>query len=83
MSPSTEDELRRRIAELEAQNARLRKTLDWVKEERKELRDIVCAQVPEGTETTEEEYREMMKNHVPGSGRRFMEELGIIPPLVK
>ena len=83
MSPSTEDELRQRIAELEAQNARLRQSLDWAKEERKELRDIVCVDVPELSETTAEEYRQMMKNHVPGSGRRFMEELGIIPPLVK
>lgn len=83
MTPTTEDELRRRVAELEAENARLRGTLERVKAERKELREIVFAQVPPDKETTEEEYREMIKNHVPGSGRRFMEELGIIPPVTK
>jgi hypothetical protein len=79
MTPTLEQELRTRIADLERENAEFRQTLEWVKEERKELRDIVCAGVPEGPETTEEEYLEMLKNHVPGSGRRFMEELGILP----
>jgi hypothetical protein len=78
--PTNEDDLRRRVTELEAENARLRDTLEWVKAERKELREIIFAQGPSEPETTEEEYMEMMKNHVPGSGRRFMEELGIIPP---
>ena len=77
--PTNEDELRRRIAELEAENARLRDTLEWVKAERKELREIIFAQAPAETETTEEEYLEMMKNHVPGAGLKFLAELGIYP----
>lgn len=80
MTPNLEAELRRRIAELEQENARLRQTLEWVKEERKELRDIVCARLPEPPPLDEDELVEMVKNHVPGSGRRFFEELGILPP---
>jgi hypothetical protein len=79
MTPSLEEELRSRIAELEKENARLVQVLEWTKEERKELRDIVFANAPPSRETSEEEYLEMMRNHVPGSGRKFMEELGIIP----
>ena len=79
MTPSTEAELRARIAELEAENDRLQQTLEWAKVERKELRDIVCSRVPPAPEVSEEEYARMMRDHVPGSGRRFFEELGILP----
>jgi hypothetical protein len=34
---------------------------------------------PPAKETTEEEYMEMMKNHVPGAGLKFLAELGIYP----
>ena len=72
MTPTNEDDLHRRIAELEAENAELRA-------DRRELRDIICAKVPPMKETTEEEYLEMMKNHVPGAGLKFLEGLGINP----
>ena len=77
MTTTTEEELRRRIAELEKENARLVQVLEWTKEERKELRDKACAGLPESPPMDEDEFIEMMKNHVPGSGRRFFEELGI------
>ena len=69
---TNEDELRRRIAELEAKVADLRA-------ERKVLRDIICAKAPNGIETTEAEYLEMFHNHVPGAGLKFLEELGLYP----
>jgi regulator of replication initiation timing len=72
MTPNVEEELRRRIAELEEEVADLRA-------ERKELRDIVCAKVTPAKETTEEEYMEMMRNHVPGAGIAFLRSLGIDP----
>jgi hypothetical protein len=70
--PTNEDELRRRIAELEAEVADLRA-------ERKVLRDIICAKAPPARETTEAEYLEMLHNHVPGSGLKSLAELGIYP----
>jgi hypothetical protein len=76
MTPTLEQELRRRIAELEEDNAELRS-------ERRILRDIITARMPPGREVTELEYLDMMKNHVPGSGRKFFEELGILPPQSK
>ncbi|HEX3147660.1 MAG TPA: hypothetical protein VHR66_06215 [Gemmataceae bacterium] len=72
MTLTVEDELRRRIAELEEDVADLRR-------ERKELRDILCARVPAPKETSDEEYMEMMRNHVPGSGLKFLQSLGIDP----
>ena len=76
---SLEVQLRQRIAELETENAELRSDLEDVRKERRELRDIVCSTVPPAPETSDEEYEEMLKNHVPGSGRRFLEGLGILP----
>ena len=70
--PTNEDDLRPRIAELEAEIVELRA-------ERKALRDVICARTPPAKETTEEEYIEMMKNHVPGAGLKFLAELGIYP----
>ena len=76
MTPDTEEQLRRRIAELEEDNAELRA-------ERRILRDIISSRMPPGKAVSEMELAEMMKNHVPGSGRKFFEELGILPPLPK
>ncbi len=76
MTPNLEEELRRRIAELEEDNAELRA-------ERRILRDIIAAKAPPGRVVTELEYLDMMRNHVPGSGRKFFEELGILPPQSK
>jgi hypothetical protein len=72
MTRETEAELRQRIAELEAEVAELRK-------DRKELRDALCAGAPPMQETSEEEYLEMMRNHVPGAGLKFLEQLGLYP----
>ena len=72
MTPTLENELRRRIADLEEEVAELRA-------ERKELRDIICAKAPPPKEVTEEEYLEMMRNHVPGKGLEFLRSLGIDP----
>jgi hypothetical protein len=79
MSQTNEDFFRSRVAELEAENTRLRETLEMVKAERKELRDIVCGPVSQEDLPTEEELIEMVKNHVPGSGLKFFAELGIHP----
>lgn len=79
MSQSSEEFYRNRVAELEAENARLRDTLEMVKAERKELRDMVCGPDRPEDRPTEEEYIEMMKNHVPGSGLKFFADLGIVP----
>jgi hypothetical protein len=72
MMETVEAKLRRQIAELEAKVADLRA-------ERKVLRDIICARGPESKDTTEAEYLEMLHNHVPGSGLKFLAELGIDP----
>ena len=72
MTLTNEEELRQRIAELEDENADLRA-------QRRALRDIICATGPNSRETTEAEYLEMLHNHVPGSGMKFLESLGIYP----
>ncbi len=79
MSQSNKAEQIRRIQELEAENGRLRQSLEWVNADRRELRQMAFANSPPLPETSEEEFRVLLKNHVPGSGRKFMEELGIIP----
>jgi chromosome segregation ATPase len=79
MSQNNEEVFRRRIADLEAENERLRDGLEFVKAERKELRDELYGPVKIDKPTTEEEIVEIMKNHVPGSGARLMAELGISP----
>ena len=67
------------MVDLESENARLRESLDFVKAERKELRDELYGPVKIDHPTTEDELIEVMKNHVPGSGARLMAELGISP----
>jgi hypothetical protein len=83
MTRETEAELRARIAELEAANAELQEELAFVRQDRKELRDELCKGLPPSPEMSEEEeeklYLEMLKNHVPGSGMKFLESLGIYP----
>jgi hypothetical protein len=79
MDPRLEQQLRQRIAELEAENARLRDSLEYVKADRKQLRDQLYGPVKEEDLPTEEEYLAAMKNHVPGSGMKFLEELGLLP----
>ena len=79
MSQNSEEYYRTRATELEMENARLRETLQMVTAERKELRDIVCGPVREQDRPSEEDYLEMMRNHIPGSGMKFLAELGIFP----
>jgi hypothetical protein len=73
MSPSNEELYQKRIAELEAENARLPEILDEVKADRRQM----YGPVPEKYLPSEEELIEAMRNHVPGSGARLLTELGI------
>ena len=74
----TEDALRQQIAALEAENARLRDALEFVKAERRELRERVYGPVRPEDLPTEEELIEVMKNRVPGQDlAQFLKELGI------
>jgi predicted nuclease with TOPRIM domain len=83
MNQSPNDPIRERVAELEAENARLRQALDLVKAERKELREKVYGPFPEEQRTSEEEMAEIMKNRVPGEGMKFFADLGLLPPKAK
>jgi hypothetical protein len=74
-----EEQLRRRIADLEAEVARLKDSLEFVKADRKALWEEHYGPVPVENLATEEEIVAMMKNHVPGSGLKFLAELGIYP----
>jgi uncharacterized protein YdhG (YjbR/CyaY superfamily) len=80
MNPTNEEAYRQRIAQLEAENARLRETLDEVKADRRELAERVYGPVPDKYRPTEEELIEVMRNHQPGSGARLLAELGIKLP---
>ena len=80
MSPNDEQAYQKRIAQLEAENARLRQTLDEVKADRRQLAEQVYGPVPKEYRPTEEELIEAMRNHVPGSGARLLAELGIKLP---
>ena len=80
MSHSNDEVYQRHIAELEAENARLRQTLEMVKAERRELRERVYGPYPEeGTLAEEQELADFMKNRVPGDGMKFFAELGLLP----
>jgi hypothetical protein len=79
MSQNNDDLLRQRITDLEAENARLRKSLEMVKAERRELRERLDGPYPEGPGISEEELMEIMKNRVPGEGMKFFAELGLLP----
>jgi predicted nuclease with TOPRIM domain len=78
MIRTTEDALRQRIAELEAENARLRDSLEFVKAERRELRERAYGPVREEDVPTEEQLAELMKDRI--DGRKACEELGLLPP---
>lgn len=79
MNHTPNDPIQQRLADLEAENARLREALDRVKAERKELREKVYGPFPEDERTTEEEMAEIMKNRVPGEGMKFFADLGLLP----
>jgi hypothetical protein len=70
---------RSRIAELEAEIARLQAALESVKTDRKALRDELYGPMREEDLTTEDEMVEIMKDHVPGAGAKFFAELGLLP----
>jgi hypothetical protein len=80
MDPKNEEAYRQRITQLEAENARLRNTLEEVKADRRQLAEQVYGPVPEEYRPTEEELIEVMRNHQPGSGARLLAELGIKLP---
>jgi len=79
MTQSNDNVYQQRIAELEAENSRLRDRLEFVKADRKQLRAEVYGEVKLEHETTEDEYLELIKNHKPGSTARILAELGITP----
>jgi hypothetical protein len=79
MNQSNQELLESRIAQLEAENARLRETLEVIKADRRELYDRVYGPVKAEDLPTEEEYLEVMRNHVPGSGMKWLAELGLYP----
>ena len=77
MNQLNNDVYERRIAELEEENARLKERLEFVKADRKQLRDELYGPAKLDKETTEEEYLELVRNHQPGSTARILAELGI------
>ena len=79
MSPNNEAAYQQRIAQLEAENARLREILDEVKADRRQLAERVYGPVPDEYRPTEEELLDVMRNHGPGSGARILADLGITP----
>jgi hypothetical protein len=79
MSPNDEAAFQQRIAQLEAENARLREILDEVKADRRQLAERVYGPVPDKYRPTEEEVLEAMRNHVPGSGLKWLAEMGLYP----
>jgi predicted nuclease with TOPRIM domain len=79
MSQANDEFYRKRIAELEAENARLRELLDEVKADRRQLAERVYGPVPDKYRPTEEELIELMRNHVPGSTMKWLAEMGLYP----
>jgi hypothetical protein len=75
MDRTIEDQLRRRIAELEAENKSLRDFNELLKSQRKEYLDIICGPVNEADLPTEEQMIELMKTRVPMED--VFRELGI------
>ena len=78
MNP-TEDDLRRRVEALEAENARLREFNELLQAQRKQHLDIILGPAEEALSPTEEELLAIVKNHVPGAGLKFFADLGIVP----
>jgi hypothetical protein len=84
MNHNHDEVIQQRVAELEAENARLRETLAMVKAERRDLRERVYGPYPEaGTYADEQELTEFMKNRIPGDGMKFFAELGLLPDQAK
>jgi predicted nuclease with TOPRIM domain len=79
MPQSENNAVNQRIAELEAENARLRQTLEAVKAERKELCERLYGPFSQQGSMSEEELIEFIKNRNPGDGTRFFSELGLLP----
>ena len=79
MTPNDEAAYQQRITRLEAENALLREILDEVKADRRELAERVYGPVPDKYLPTEEEVLEAMRNHVPGSGMKWLAEMGLYP----
>jgi len=79
MNPSNEELYQKRIAELEAENARLRKRLDVITADRRQLYQRVYGPAEEEYMATDEEYLVAMKTHVPGSGMKWLAEMGLYP----
>jgi hypothetical protein len=77
MNHSLEPQLQQRIVELEAEIARLKDSLEYVKADRKRLRDQLYGAVREDELPTEEQLLEKMKNRI--DGRKAFEELGVLP----
>jgi hypothetical protein len=71
----TVEQLRCRIAELEAENKSLREFNELLKAQRKEYLDIICGPVNEADLPSEEQMIEMMKTRVPM--KDVFRELGI------
>ena len=75
MEHNLEQQLRRRIAELEAEVGRLNDSLEFVKADRKALRDELYGPVREEDLPTEDQLRELMKDPIPAE--QVFRELGI------
>jgi len=75
MEHDLEAQLRQRIAELEKENTYLKDSLEFVKADRKALRDELYGPVPVEDLPTEEEYTELMKDPIPAE--QVFRELGI------
>ncbi|HKB03153.1 MAG TPA: hypothetical protein VKD90_13085 [Gemmataceae bacterium] len=79
MNRPDEELYQHRIAELEAEIARLNAALDSVKADRKALRDQLYGPLHEDDLTTEDEMAEIMRDYVPGAGAKFFADLGLLP----
>jgi hypothetical protein len=79
MNQSDINAVNQRIAELEAENARLRQSLEAVKAERKDLCERLFGPFSAQGSMTEEEIIEFMRNRKPGDGTKFYAEMGLLP----
>jgi hypothetical protein len=79
MDPKNEEAYRQRIVQLEAENARLRQRLDIITADRRELYQRVYGPTEAEHMATEEECLVAMKTHVPGSGMKWLAEMGLYP----
>jgi hypothetical protein len=75
MEQNLEQQLRGRIAELEAEVTRLSDSLEFVRADRKALRDELYGPVRDEDLPTSDELRELMKDPIPAE--QVFRELGI------